>query len=89
LLLLQDPKVGIESAVGMGDGEFIRCEIEVLTDKKQYDKISELCHSKLDRLITAKESKEDATVIETLAGVDDWFIWNALLQSSRELTKPE
>jgi hypothetical protein len=87
--LLRDPKVGIDSAIGMGDGEFKRCEIEILTEKKQYERVFELCLSKLDRLITAKESKEDATVIEALLEADDWFTWNALLESGQEIPKPE
>jgi hypothetical protein len=79
--LLQDPKVGISSSVGMGDGEFTRCEIELLKEKENFVKVFQLCYSSLEKLILAKENKAETTLLETLSGADDWFIWNSMLES--------
>jgi hypothetical protein len=81
LSLLQNPKVGLDSSVGMGDGEFIRCEIELLKEKELYDQLFEHCHLKLSNLIAAKESEKDSALVQSLSGADDWFIWNALLDA--------
>jgi len=89
LSLLQSPKVGIESTVGMGDGEFIRCEMKLLKNTKQYSQLFEQCYNKLQRLITAKEAKEKTSAIDLLSGADDWFIWECLLLSSRAGGKAE
>lgn len=89
LSLLQNPKVGIDSPVGMGDGEFIRCEMKLLKETKQYDRLLEQCHNRLQQLITAKESNEAANIIDPLSGADDWFVWECLLLSSRQSSKAE
>jgi hypothetical protein len=73
----------------MGDGEFIRCEMEILKEKKQFDQLFNLCYAKLDRLILAKKAKEHISVIDSLSGADDWFMWDALLVSAKGSTTPE
>jgi hypothetical protein len=89
LSLLQNPRVGLDSSVGMGDGEFIRCEIDLLKEKGLYDQLFDLCHLKLKTLVAAKQSAKDPALIQSLSGTDDWFIWNALLDSCWNPSKSE
>jgi hypothetical protein len=89
LSLLQNPRVGLDSSVGMSDGEFIRCEIDLLKEKELYDQLFDLCHLKLKTLVAAKQSAKDTALIQSLSGTDDWFIWNALLDSCWNSSKSE
>lgn len=81
--------MGIKSSVGMNDGEFVRCEVELLQQKGLHDQVVESCHSKLGDLILAREKHESDTIIDSLSGADDWFVWNSLLESSQQRSKPE
>jgi hypothetical protein len=47
-----------------------------------HDRVFERCWAALDGLAAAREAGEPA---DALAGADDWFTWNSLLEAAASL----
>jgi hypothetical protein len=81
LTLFENPKIGIDSAVGLGDIEFTRLEIQLLQENltKNADRIFNQTFSPLEKLLDAKSKEDNVTQIEALSGADDWYVWESLI----------
>jgi hypothetical protein len=83
LFIFEDPKIGIDSSVGKGDGEFTRLRIQILKEKpgENADGIFKQTFKQLEALINATE-KKNSSAVEKLAGANDWFVWDALIEAA-------
>ena len=90
LAILDDPDIGIESAVGKNDVEFIRVKMGILSKQLRWKELKLFCLSNLDSLCRYREEPK-STMEETpgnVAWADDWHVWETMIKASSELPDP-